>query len=191
MTVWSCSTCAYLSSRSPNCKRSKWRVSHIFSLWHDSLYSCVFTMPRKVRLFNIIQCNVNVKIMWSLKLLIEETHVTVFSAIVRPEPLASSGAVLIKTCPGFPSQLLPSMPFPLTPLLTCHSFHLFCFYLAFKFPSAAVKRNKTDKSHPLHSDAEWKCAKRLQIQAMKLLYREGDDRCVDICCRIINEMGKN
>lgn len=79
----------------------------------------------------------------------------------------------------------------MTLLLTCCSFHLFLFHFAVKVPSAAVKRNTTDKSRPLCSDAEWESAKRSQIQAMKLLFGQGDDRCVDICCRIINEIGKN
>lgn len=56
---------------------------------------------------------------------------------------------------------------------------------------AAVKRNITGKSCPLHSVAEWKSAKRSEIQAVKLLFGQCNDRCVDISCKIINETGKN
>jgi len=65
------------------------------------------------------------------------------------------------------------------------------FHFAFKVPSAAVKRDTADKSHPLCSDAEWESARRSQTQAMKVLFGQGDDRCGDICGRIINEIGKN
>lgn len=82
--------------------------------------------------------------------------------------------------PGFCSQLLPIVPFPLTQLLRCYCFHLFPFHFAFRVPSAAIKRNKTDKSQPLHSDAEWESTKRSQIQAVKLLFGQAEDRCVGI-----------
>lgn len=67
-------------------------------------------------------------------------------------------------------------------------FTFFCF--VFKVFSAAVKRNKTDKSHHFLFGVEWESAKRSEMQAVKLLFGHRQYRCVDIYCRIINEIGK-
>lgn len=96
----------------------------------------------------------------------------------------------LKNSPGIILRCWPVCLPQLLCLLTCHNFHLFLFHFAFKVLSAAVKRNKTDKSRHLHSGVEWESAKGSQMQVMKLLFGHEDCRCVDICCRIINEIGK-